>query len=133
MGKPKKGGYPPPWPTTRYVEILGGKIKDQTIAWGDSVVWQNQDQATYTLVILMVNGKTVSLVYPANVWATLAAVGADTANSPPREFSWNEGEVPPKDPYIYQYGIRELPNVKAMLTVQISVGPSSAVPGSNSV
>ena len=125
MGKPKKGGYPPPWPSTYYVDILNGKIEDTTIAWGDSVVWKNNDSASYTLIVLMVNGKPVSLVYPANVWAKVTPVGADNANSPPREFAWNEGEIPPKTPYIYQYGILELPNVKAILTVQISAPKTS--------
>jgi hypothetical protein len=119
MGKPKKGGYPPPWPSTRDVEILGGKIKDTTIAWGDSVVWKNQDRATYTLVVLTKNGQPVGLVYPANVWATLTFVDTDNANSPAREFPWKE------DPYVYQYGILELPSVKANLIVQISAGPIS--------
>ena len=125
MGKPKKGGYPPPWPSTRDVEILGGKIKDTTIAWGDSVVWQNKDRAKYTLVVLMKNGQPVGLVYPANVWATLTSVDSDNANSPAREFPWKEGEIPPKDPYVYQYGILELPAAKAILTVQISAPKSS--------
>jgi hypothetical protein len=47
-------------------------------------------------------------------------VDTDNANSPPREFPWKAGEIPPKDPYVYLYGILELPNVKAILTVQIS-------------
>jgi len=125
MGKPKKGGYPPPWSGTHYVEIAGGKIKDTTIAWGDSVVWKNNDRASYTLVVLMKNGQPIGLAYPANEWAKLSPVGADNANSPPREFPWKEGEIPPKDPYVYQYGILELPNVKANLTVQISAGQIS--------
>jgi hypothetical protein len=125
MGKPKKGGYPPPWPSTRYVEILGGKIDDTTIAWGDSVVWQNKDRATYTLVVLMKNGQPLGLVYPANEWAKLTPVDTDNANSPAREFPWKEGEIPPKDPYVYQYGILELPSVKANLIVQISAPKTS--------
>jgi len=125
MGKPKKGGYPPPWSATHYIEIAGGKIEDMTIAWGDSVVWKNQDRAAYTLVVLTKNGQPVGLVYPANVWATLTQVDTDNANSPPREFPWKEGEIPPKDPYVYQYGILELPAVKALLTVQISAGKIS--------
>jgi hypothetical protein len=125
MGKPKKGGYPPPWSATHFIDIAGGKIEDMTIAWGDSVVWKNHDRAAYTLVVLMKNGQPLGLVYPANVWATLTAVDTDNANSPPREFPWKEGEIPPKDPYVYQYGILELPNVKANLTVQISAGKIS--------
>src|ERR1700721_3175519 len=128
MGKPKKGGYPPPWSSTHYVEIQNGKIPDTIIAWGDSVVWKNLDPAAYTLVVLMKNGQPVGLVYPANVWATLTRAGTDNENSPPREFPWKEGEIPPKEPYIYQYGILELPNSKANLTVQISAAPISAAP-----
>ena len=125
MGKPKKGGYPPPWSATHFIEIVGGKIEDMTIAWGDSVVWKNHDQKAYTLVVLTKNGQPVGLVYPANVWATLTFVDTDNANSPAREFPWKEGEIPPKDPYVYQYGILELPSVKANLIVQISAGPIS--------
>src|ERR1700683_2990074 len=125
MGKPKKGGYPPPWSRTHDIEIQGGKIEDKTIAWGDSVVWKNLDRVAYTLVVLTRNGQPFNLVYPANVWATLTFIDTDNANSPAREFPWKEGEIPPKDPYVYQYGILELPNVKANLVVQISAGKIS--------
>jgi len=116
MGKPKKGGYPPPQPSTRYVEIANAKIENMTIAWGDYVVWVNKDNAEYTLVLSEVNGNPVPA--PAPVWATLTAVNTDGANSSPREFAWPTGQPPPKDPYVYIYG---LPNAKATLTVQISV------------
>jgi len=120
MGKPKKGGYPPPQPSTRYVEIANGEIESMTIAWGDYVVWVNKDNAAYTLVLSEVNGKPVAA--PAPVWATLTAVNTPGANSSPREFAWLTGQTPPKDPYVYIYG---LPNAKAILTVQISVVPIS--------
>jgi hypothetical protein len=120
MGKSKKGGYPPPQPSTHYVEIVGGKIENKTVAWGDSVVWQNSDNAAYTLVLLEINGKAV----PATVMATLTAVGTVGANSPPWPFNWTPG-APPKTPYVYHYGMQGPPKATATVTVQISVGPIS--------
>jgi hypothetical protein len=117
MGKPKKGGYPPPQPSTRFVSVKNGEIENKTIAWGDSVVWENKDNVPYTLVLLAVNGNPAAT--PAPVWATLTAVGTVDANSSPRIFGWPG--APPKDPYVYQYGMQDPPNAKATLTVQISV------------
>jgi len=119
MGKSKKGGYPPPQGSTRYVVIEGGQIEDMTIAWGDWVVWMNKDDAKYTLVVLEVNGNPV----PPAVWATLTEVGTPDANSSPRQYDWPG--APPKDPYVYIYGMQEPPNSKANLTVQITVAPES--------
>lgn len=120
MGKPKKGGYPPPQGSTRYVHIAGGQIEAKTIAWGDWVVWMNEDHAKYTLAVLEVNGAAVQ----PTVWATLTAVGSDDANSSPRQFYWPG--APPKDPYVYTYGMQEPPNSKGILTVQIVVPPDAA-------
>jgi hypothetical protein len=119
MGKPKKGGYPPPQGSTRYVHIQGGQIEDKTIAWGDWVVWMNLDRARYTLVLSEINGKPVQP--PAPVWATLTEVGTPDANSSPRQFYWPG--APPKDPYVYTYAMQQPPNSKGVLTVQINVPP----------
>jgi len=128
MGKPKKGGYPPPQSSTRYVHILGGQIEDMTIAWGDWVVWLNEDRAKYTLVVLEVNGTPVPPPPPdqpdANVWAKLTEVSTPDANSSPKQFYWPG--APPKDPYVYTYGMQQPPNSKGVLTVQINVPPEPA-------
>jgi len=67
MGKPKKGGYPPPQPSTRYVEIANAKIENMTIAWGDYVVWVNKDNAEYTLVLSEVNAIPSTLRRPCGL------------------------------------------------------------------
>jgi len=123
MGKPKKGGYPPPQPSNRYVAITNGQIESIIIAWGDSVTWVNHDNADYTLVLAEVNGKPVAA--PAPVWATLTAANTPGGTSPARPFNWLTGQTPPKDPYVYIYGTS---NAKATLTVQISVPPASVPP-----
>jgi hypothetical protein len=125
MGKPKKGGYPPPQGSTQYVLIQGGKIEDKTVAWGDWVVWTNKDAAKYTLVLLEINGKAVTPTPPP--WATLTEVGTVNANSSPVLFSWPG--APPKTPYVYIYGMQSPSNSKATLTVQISA-PESVPPES---
>jgi hypothetical protein len=118
MGKSKKGAYPPQQPKIRYIEVEGGEIEDSiVIAWGDSVVWQNKDNVPYTLIALAINGQAIAGVPP--VWANLTAVNTVGADSSPRVYGWPG--VPPKDPYVYQYGMKDPPNAKATLTVQISV------------
>ena len=78
MGKPKKGGYPPPQPITHYIEIIDGKINPAavTIAWGDCVVWTNKDAVSYTLA-LFTNGEPIK-----------TKSGARSPQIPPRR-QWN--------------------------------------------
>jgi hypothetical protein len=124
MGKPKKGGFPPAQASVQFIRIKDGKIENKTIAWGDSVVWQNEDAAKYTLILLEINGQPVTPTPPP--WATLGEVGKPGANSSQTPFNWPAG-VPPKTPYIYTYGLQAPPKSQATLTVQISA-PLPPVP-----
>jgi hypothetical protein len=115
MGKPNKGGFPAVQPKVNYVVIQNGEIENATIAWGDSVVWQNRDTTGYTLAALDSNGNPDK----TKVWASVYPVGTDQANSPPVVFPWTPGTS--KDPQVYQYGMLPPGTAKAKLTVQISV------------
>jgi hypothetical protein len=114
MGKPKKGGFPAVQPTVKYVAIRKGEIDNAIIAWGDSVVWTNEDTASYRLAPLK-DGQPD----PTNIWADLTPVGTDNANSPEMVFLWKPGMS--KDPVVYQYGMLPPGTAKAKITVQIKV------------
>jgi hypothetical protein len=111
MGKPKKGGFPPPQPRVNYIEIKGGEISSVAtiIAWGDSVVWNNKDAVPYTLAVCT-NGQPD----PQKVWATVAA----HSSSAPVEFDWSPDMG--KDPVVYEYGMLPPGTAKATITAQIS-------------
>jgi hypothetical protein len=116
LGKPKKGGYPPPQPTVNYIKIQSGEIDNATIAWGDSVVWTNLDKASYTLALQTVNGQPP----PTQViWAQLTAVGTEGANSAEMVFQWTADLG--KDPVVYVYGMLPPGTAKARVTAQIKV------------
>ena len=117
MGKPKKGGFPAMEPKTNYVSIQNGEIDNVTIAWGDSVVWINQDNMGHQLAALGPDGRPD----PTKPWGTVTPVGTDDANSSPLSFQWTEITPPPKDPQIFEYGLIDAPTVKAKITVQIKV------------
>lgn len=117
MGKPQKGGFPAVQPKVNYIAIKNGEIDNATIAWGDSVVWMNQQTTGCTLAPLLANGQPDP--NPANAWAVLTAVGTEGANSSPMVFTWRPGI--PKTPQVYSYGMLPPGTAKATLTVQISV------------
>jgi hypothetical protein len=110
MGKPKKGGYPPPQPITNFIEITDGKINPAavTIAWGDSVVWTNKDAVSYTLALIK-NG-----VLTKDPWAKLDP----NSTSAPMVFNWSTDLG--KDPVVYDYGMLPPGEAKAKITAQIS-------------
>jgi hypothetical protein len=114
MGKPKKGGFPAVQPKVNYVAIKSGEIDNVTIAWGDSVVWTNQDAASYKLAPI-VNGQPDS----TNIWADLTAKGTPNANSAEMVFTWSPGMS--KDPVVYHYGMLPPGTAKATITAQITV------------
>jgi len=114
MGKPKKGGFPPSQPIVNYIAINGGAINNATIAWGDSVVWTNEDAESYKLAPFK-NGQPD----PDNIWADLGPVGTDTANSAEMVFTWSPGMS--KDPIVYQYGTLPPGTATATITAQIKV------------
>ena len=111
MGKPKKGGFPPPQPRVNYIEIKDGKINSAatTIAWGDSVVWTNEDAVSYTLAVCT-NGQPD----PQKVWASINA----HSSSAPVEFDCSPDMG--KDPVVYEYGMLPPGTAKATITAQIS-------------
>ena len=76
MGKPKKGGFPPSQPIVNFIAIKNGAIDNATIAWGDSVVWTNEDPESYQLA-LFTNWQT----HKTKIWADLGPVNTETANS----------------------------------------------------
>jgi hypothetical protein len=118
MGKPKKGGFPAMEPKTNYVKIKNNEIDNVTIAWGDSIVWMNQDSVAHSLAALDNSGKPD----PAKPWGPpMGPVGSETANSPEFAFQWQQQGPPPKDPQVYQYGLLDHPTAKARVTVQIKV------------
>jgi hypothetical protein len=114
MGKPKKGGFPPSQPIVNYIAIKNGAIGNVTVAWGDSVVWTNEDQQAYKLAPL-VNGQPD----PTKIWADLGPVGSPTANSAEMVFTWSSGMS--KDPIVYEYGMLPPGTAKATITAQIKV------------
>jgi hypothetical protein len=118
MGKPKKGGFPPSQPIVNYIAIKDGAMDNVTIAWGDSVVWTNEDAESYKVVPFK-NGQPD----PAITWADLGPVGTPTANSAEVVFVWSSGMS--KDPIVYEYGIylpgTETPKATATITAQIKV------------
>jgi plastocyanin len=111
MGKPKKGGYPPPQPITNFIEITDGKINPAavTIAWGDLVVWTNKDAVSYSLAVCT-NGQPDS----NKIWRVLAG----NTSSAPLEFDWSQDKG--KDPFTYEYGMLPPGTAKATITAQIS-------------
>lgn len=112
MGK-TKGGFPPVQPKTYYIDIQGGAMKDTTIAWGDSIVFQNRDTVAYQVVSL-----TNGTPDPSLQWASLGPAGSSTDNSPLIVFTWQSGLS--RDPV--EYPIGTIPGTaKATLTVQMSV------------
>jgi len=118
MGKPKKGGYPAVQPTIHYVAIWNNEIDNATIAWGDSIVWMNNDHVTHALAALGCDGKPD----PAKACGPpMGPVGSPTANSPEFQFPWNQPTPPPKDPQVYAYGLLDHPTSTAKVTVQIKV------------
>jgi hypothetical protein len=118
MGKPSKGGFPAMEPKTNYVKIKNNEIDNVTIAWGDSIVWMNQDNVTHSLAALGTSGSPD----PAKPWGPpMGPVGSETANSPEFAFQWQQQGPPPKDPQVYQYGLLDHPTTKARVTVQIKV------------
>jgi hypothetical protein len=114
MGKPKKGGFPAVQPTVHYVAVTKDEIDNVTIAWGDSVVWTNEDTASHQLAPLK-NGQPD----PTNIWADLTPVGTDNANSSEMVFQWSAGMS--KDPVVYQYGMLPPGTARAKITAQIKV------------
>jgi hypothetical protein len=114
MGKPKKGGFPPSQPIVNYIAITSGNIGNVTIAWGDSVVWTNEDAESYKLAPFT-NGKPDA----TKIWAELGPVGSDTANSAEMVFVWSPGMS--KDPIVYQYGMLPPGTATATITAQIKV------------
>jgi hypothetical protein len=114
MGKPKKGGFPPSEPIVNYIAIKNGAMENATIAWGDSVVWTNEDTESYKLAPIK-NGKPD----PDNIWADLGPVGTDTANSAEMVFVWSPGMS--KDPIVYEYGMLPPGTATATITAQIKV------------
>ena len=115
MGKPKKGGYPPPQPKVNYIAIKDGAIdpENATIAWGDSVVWTNKDAVSYRLAVC-----TAGQPDKDKIWADLGPVNTKNANSAPRQFDWSTAKG--KDPFIYEYGMLSPGTAKATITAQIS-------------
>jgi hypothetical protein len=111
MGKPKKGGFPPPQPKVNYIEINDGGINPAaaTIAWGDSVVWTNNDAVSYTLAVCT-NGQPD----PQKVWAKVDP----NSTSAQVEFDWSPDLA--KDPVVYEYGMLPPGQAKATITAQIS-------------
>src|ERR1700758_663071 len=105
MGQPKKGGFPPSQPKVNFVAIKGGEIDNVTIAWGDSVVWTNEDDAAYILAAI-----TDGQPDPTKIWAELTKVGTPGANSAEMVFTWQPGM--PKDPVVYEYGMLPPGNAK---------------------
>jgi hypothetical protein len=116
MGKPKKGGYPPPQPTVNYIKVQHGEIDNATIAWGDSVVWTNLDNASYKLALQTVNGQP-----PATqvIWADLTPFGSEGANSAEVVFQWTADMG--KNPVVYGYGALPGGKPNAKITAQIKV------------
>jgi hypothetical protein len=114
MGKPVKGGFPSMQPIVNYIAVKNGEIDNATIAWGDSVVWQNFDAASYTIV-QFTNGQPD----PDKVWAVLTGVGTPDANSAEIVFTWSPGMS--KDPIVYPYGMLPPGKAKATITAQIKV------------
>jgi hypothetical protein len=114
MGSPKKGGFPPSQPKVNFVPIKNGEMDNVTIAWGDSVVWTNQDPQSYTLAALT-NGQPDK----DKIWAQVTPVGTDGANSAEMVFVWQAGM--PKDPVVYEYGMLPPGTAKAKITAQIKV------------
>lgn len=115
MGKPKKGGFPPSQPIVNYIAIKDGAMDDVTIAWGDSVVWTNEDAESYKLAAFT-DGKPDD---PPIIWADLGPVGSDTANSAEMVFVWSPGMS--KDPIVYEYGMLPPGTATATITAQIKV------------
>jgi hypothetical protein len=114
MGKPKKGGFPPSEPIVNYIAIKNGAIDNVTIAWGDSVVWTNQDPEPYKLAQF-----TSGQPDPTKIWADLGPVNTDSANSAEMVFVWSPGMS--KDPIVYEYGMLPPGTAKATITAQIKV------------
>lgn len=114
MGTPKKGGFPPVQPKVNFVAIKGGEIDNVTIAWGDSVAWTNEDDASYTLAA-STNGQPD----PTKIWAQLTKAGTPDANSAEMVFAWQPGMS--KDPVVYEYGMLPPGKAKAKITAQIKV------------
>jgi hypothetical protein len=112
MGKPKKGGYPPPQPIVNYIAIKNGALDpaNLTIAWGDSVVWTNNDPGPYKLAPFA-NGQPD----PTNIWADL---GPGIVTSAQIVFNWTPNLG--KDPVVYEYGMLPPGTAKATITAQIS-------------
>jgi len=110
MGKPKKGGYPPPQPITNFIEIMDGKINPAavTIAWGDYVAWTNKDAVTYTLVLFK-NGEQTK-----DTWATLNP----KSTSARMVFNWSSNLG--KDPVTYEYGLLPPGETQATVTSTIT-------------
>ena len=108
MGKPKKGGYPPPQPRVLYITVENGKIDNAAaiIAWGDSVVWTNKDAVSYTLERFKPDP-------PNKTWVELKP----DATSAPMVFNWSSPLG--KDPVVYEYGMPP-PGATATITAQIS-------------
>jgi hypothetical protein len=115
MGKPKKGGFPPSQPIVNYIAIKNGAIDNATIAWGDSVVWSNEDSVPYKLA-RFTNGQPET---PLVIWAELGPVGTDSANSAEMVFVWSPGMS--KDPIVYEYGMLPPGTATATITAQIKV------------
>jgi hypothetical protein len=138
MGGSGKGCFPAVQPKVNYIAIKNGEIDNATIAWGDSVVWMNQDATDYTLTALLPNGQPD--LAPDNTWAVLTPVGTENANSSPMVFAWTPGT--PKDPQVYQYGMRPsgvyhygvLPSAKATAEITVQIEPLySEGPGNSSL
>ena len=96
MGDSKKGGYPPGIPVTHYVPIQNGKAADITVAWGDKVVFQNEDDAVYVIV-----GLTDSNPDPAKIMGIVTAKGTASENS--SEIGFYPPGLPPKKPTPFPY------------------------------
>jgi len=118
MGKHKTGVFPGLEPVTHYVTIQNNEIDNLTIAWGDSVVWSNQDSVTHSLAWLDANGnpdRNNPLGPP------LGPKGSATANSVEFSYAWQRQPPPPKEPEIYKYGLLDHPTSKATLTIQLKI------------
>jgi hypothetical protein len=116
MGKPKKGGFPPSEPIVNRITIKNGAFDkaNATIAWGDSVVWTNDDSVPYKLA-RFTNGQLDSSI----IWADLGPAGTDNETSSEVVFTWTSGMS--KDPIVYQYGMLPPGTATATITAQIKV------------
>jgi hypothetical protein len=117
MGKPKKGGFPPSQPIVNHITIKNGAIDkaNAIIAWGDSVVWTNEDSVPYKLA-RFTNGQPET---PPIIWADLGPAGTDSDTSQEVVFTWLSGMS--KDPIVYQYGMLPPGTATATITAQIKV------------